>query len=116
MYLSLPLMVLSVAAFIVQLFLIGVMVKRKLRLKFPIFFRYTILNTAGLLIVYATYYFFCTQYFYVYWTVTALSMLLAFGVLYEVFVHLLKPYSAVIDLGKMLFCWAGIFLLVASFV
>jgi hypothetical protein len=42
-------------------------------------------------------------------------MLLSFGVLYEVFVNLLKPYSALIDLGKMLFCWAAVFLLLAAF-
>jgi hypothetical protein len=34
--------------------------------------------------------------------------------MYEIFVATLKPYSALIDLGKMLFRWAGVFLLIAA--
>src|SRR5581483_7059778 len=37
-----------------------------------------------------------------------------FALLYEIFVAALKPYAALIDLGKMLFRWAGVFLLVAA--
>jgi hypothetical protein len=81
----------------------------------PLFFSYlglvTVANVVLLAILRAP----AAQYFYVYWTMSTLIMLFGFGVLYEVFVNILKPYSAVIDLGKMLFCWAAIFLLVASF-
>jgi len=55
------------------------------------------------------------QYFYVYWSLSTLVMILGFAVMYEVFVNILKPYSAVIDLAKALFLWAGLFLLVAGF-
>jgi hypothetical protein len=41
-------------------------------------------------------------------------MLLEFGVLYELLVNALKPYSALIDLGKMLFRWAAVFLIMAA--
>jgi hypothetical protein len=37
-----------------------------------------------------------------------------FALMYEIFVNSLKPYSALIDLGKMLFGWATIFLLIAA--
>ena len=42
-------------------------------------------------------------------------MVLEFGVLYELLVNALKPYSALIDLGKMLFRWAAVFLVLARF-
>ena len=42
-------------------------------------------------------------------------MVLEFGVLYELLVNALKPYSALIDLGKMLFRWAAVFLILAAF-
>jgi hypothetical protein len=41
-------------------------------------------------------------------------MLVAFAVLFEVFISMLKPFSALIDLGRMLFAWAAGFLLLAS--
>jgi hypothetical protein len=41
-------------------------------------------------------------------------MLLEFGVMYEIFVNALKPHAALIDLGKMLFRWAALFLLVTA--
>ncbi|HEY2234845.1 MAG TPA: hypothetical protein VGK01_15345 [Candidatus Angelobacter sp.] len=41
-------------------------------------------------------------------------MLLEFGILYELLVNALKPYSALIDLGKMLFRWAAVFLIMAA--
>jgi hypothetical protein len=37
-----------------------------------------------------------------------------FALLYEIFVNSLKPYSALIDLGKMLFAWASVFLFIAA--
>ena len=41
-------------------------------------------------------------------------MVLEFAVLYELLVNALKPYSALIDLGKMLFRWAAVFLVLAA--
>jgi hypothetical protein len=55
-------------------------------------------------------------YFYFYWTVSTLLIFIGFGVLYEVFLNLLKPYSAVIDLGKLLFRWAALFLLIVALI
>lgn len=55
-----------------------------------------------------------TEYFYVYWVLGVLYLVLEFGVIYELVVNALKPYSALIDLGKMLFTWAIAFLVIAS--
>ncbi len=89
--------------------------RRKLRSKFPLFFNYLAFYSVGLgIVIFAGSFLSDRQYFYAYWIVYAITTLLAFAVLYEVFVNILKPYSALIDLGKMLFGWATAFLLLAS--
>lgn len=91
--------------------------KRKLRAQFPIFFAYNAYSTlAGfvLCIGYVSNQVSLSQYFYAYTAVNVVLMLLEFGVMYELVVVALKPYEAIIDLGKMLFRWAGLFLLLAA--
>jgi len=89
--------------------------QRKLRTKFPLFFNYLAFYFVGLGLTFVAGSFLSgRQYFYAYWIVYTITTLLAFAVLYEVFVNILKPYSALIDLGKMLFGWATAFLLLAS--
>jgi hypothetical protein len=91
-----------------------VMIKRKLRSTFPIFFGYMAYSIVMLGAMFLVVRLPFQAYFYSYYTLTAISLLLGFGILYEVFVNIVKPYSAVIDLGKMLFCWATIFLFLAG--
>ena len=43
-------------------------------------------------------------------------MILSLAVIYEVFMLVLKPYSALLDFGKALFRWAALFLALASIV
>jgi hypothetical protein len=96
-------------------FILAVMVRRKIRPRFPIFFGYIALSSVTM----------CglnvgakvlpnAVYFWVFWLLQTLLVGLSFGVLREVFVNLLKPFSAVIDLGKMMFWWAALFLLFAA--
>jgi hypothetical protein len=56
----------------------------------------------------------CQQYFYVYWVLGFLYLGLEFFVIYELVTSTLKPYSALIDLGKMIFTWALVFLTVVA--
>ncbi|HYL93133.1 MAG TPA: hypothetical protein VEW69_08245 [Alphaproteobacteria bacterium] len=94
-----------------------ILCKHKLRSAFPIFFTYIsfgLLMVAVALPVYLRTCSCATSYFYVYWTLTTLFMLLEFGVMYEIFVNALKPHAALIDLGKMLFRWAALFLLITA--
>jgi len=98
----------------VQLFTLRILSTRKLRSDFPVFFRYTLFCIVGYAITLILSIVYCPQYFYVYWTLTAVTMVLEFGVLYELLVNALKPYSALIDLGKMLFRWAAVFLILAA--
>lgn len=98
----------------VQGYTLRILHRSKLRSEFPVFYRYSAFCAAGTLITIVPYLFFCPQYFYIYWVLTPITMLLEFGVLYELLVNALKPYSALIDLGKMLFRWAAVFLIMAA--
>lgn len=98
----------------VQAFTLRILNQRKLRAEFPVFFRYSLFCVAGCVITLIPFVFYCPQYFYVYWSLTAVTMVLEFAVLYELLVNALKPYSALIDLGKMLFRWAAVFLVLAA--
>jgi len=115
MQMSLVQLAVALVSVLMQSAVMVLMVRRKLRAAYPLFYSFLAMNTictaAGMVVYsYAPH-----QYFAVYWTGSTIVMLLGFGVLYEVFVNLLKPYSALIDLGKMLFVWAAVFLLLAGF-
>ncbi len=103
------------ASLLMQSAVMFLMIRRNLRNAYPLFFTFLSLNTLAVILCTAVYHFAIGQYFFIYWTLSTVVMLFGFGVLYEVFVNLLKPYSALIDLGKMLFVWAALFLLLAGF-
>src|SRR5579864_1024317 len=115
MNMSLPQLALALVSVAMQSAVMVLMIKRKLRATYPLFFSFLALNTLGVTILVPVYYFGIGQYFYVYWATNTILILVGFAVLYEVFVNILKPFSAVIDLAKMLFCWAALFLLLAAF-
>ena len=108
------LIAISIVAAGVQGFTLRILKQRKLRSEFPVFFRYSLFTVVGYAIVLIPFVISCPQYFYVYWALTSVTMVLEFGVLYELLVNALKPYSALIDLGKMLFRWAAVFLVLAA--
>ena len=107
-------MLLTVAA---QIFLLVTMSRKNLRKTFPTFFWYNAC-AAGTGIFLATSYLAQGQasngYFYFYWVLNSALILLEFGVMNEVFIHAVKPFAGLIDLAKMLFRWAAVFLLVAA--
>jgi hypothetical protein len=106
----------SLACILAQIATLGILTKRKLRSEFSIFYRYTAFSVVAGVVGVIAYIITCgcSEYFYLYWICNGLLMCLQFGVMYETFVNALKPYSALIDLGKMLFRWAGVFLLLAA--
>lgn len=92
-----------------------VMVRRTLHKELPMFFKYICFSAFSAFLLFAL----CGQpyprlYEWSYWIVSFGASTLSFLVMYEVFVRLLRPYSAVIDLAKMLFKWAGAFLLLVA--
>lgn len=106
---------LAAATVIAEILLLTAMSRSRLRAKYPVFFNYIIFYLISL-----TFFMFATprispaQYFYAYWSLMAVGMCLGFGALYEVFVHILKPYQALADFAKLLFGWVLAFLLLAS--
>lgn len=111
---SASLVILGAFILVFQASLLVVMAKRKLRKQFPVFYNYVFLLLFITIALQVSARWFLGQYSFVYWTATGLTMLLGFGVLYEVFVNILKPFSELIDLGKMMFRWAAIFLLITA--
>lgn len=113
-----PVIVLSrILPLAMQLFVLAIMLKRKLRPEFPLFFQYLLVSSVALSVA-VVFHAFAIQPFWltcVDWVVSLIGLLLVFAVLYEVFINVLKPYSALLDLGRMLFRWAAVFLLVAAF-
>jgi hypothetical protein len=94
-----------------------ILVRRKLRSEFRMLFSYLMFCLVMLVVGLSSYFYSCcdsVQYQYVYWSLNFLMISLEFLVMYEVLVKALKPFSALIDLGKMLFRWAAVFLLVAA--
>ena len=99
-----------------QSFILIVMLKRKLRPEFPLFFQYTLINSFALcaaIILRASP---VQQPWFPYadWVVSLISLFFAFGVLYEVFINTLKPFSSLMDLGRMLFRWTAIVVFLAA--
>ncbi len=114
MHVSLTSWVFAISSFCLQLGILAVMLKRGLRRNFPFFFKYTVYCIFQFLATMAALRLPYQYFFYVYYGLAVINLLFGFVLMYEVFVNILKPYSAVIDLGKMLFCWAGIFLLLVG--
>lgn len=109
------LVALAVVGIAVQASILRVIFKRGRQSEFSIFATYNALGmvlTAICVVGYALPG--CTQYFYVWWVSGVLFVGVEFALMYEIFVNSLKPYSALIDLGKMLFGWASVFLLIAA--
>jgi len=107
---------LSVGCILGTGFVLQVLIRRDLRKKFPIFFNcmiaYGVMGCIGLGAYLAN----CAVSYYLSFVMGSVFMFLQFGVIYEVLANTLKPYSALVDLAKMLFCWAAVFLLLTALV
>jgi len=90
------------AGLVLQLAILFIMHVRKSRSAFPIFFNFMAFCAIAQVFIGIAASWPYSRYFYSYWTVTALGSLLGFGVLYESVSQIMKPYSALVDLAKML--------------
>jgi hypothetical protein len=87
-----------------HLLIMSAMIRRRLLREFPIFFAYTVFHVFRSCVLFATKHTLgYTEYFYTYWTAQAISTLLAFAVIYELFAHAFRPYPGIRNLGKLLF-------------
>jgi hypothetical protein len=97
--------------------LLVVLSKKGLRKSFPVFFAYTAISAVmpfAITPVFLSRGPSSVLYFYTVWGLNSIAMLLEFGIMHEVFVYVVKPYSGLIDLTRMLFRWAVVFLLMAA--
>jgi hypothetical protein len=100
---------------VLQSVVLAAMIRRKLYKTFPFFFAYVVAQ----ILIFATLYplykpELYSVFFEVYWTTTAVSVLLGFKVIHEVFVDIFRPYHTLRDLGSVLFKWAGLVMLLVA--
>ena len=106
--------VLWFAAPLAQLGVLVCMYRRGLHRDYPYFFNYTILSVVNdpiLLFIYNRSY---SVYFYAHYVNTALSVLISFLVLQEIFKDAFRPYEALRDLSVILFRWSALVVLLVG--
>jgi hypothetical protein len=98
-----------------QAALAAVMLRRKLHRTFPIFFAYVVFQIVAFALTFPLraerFY---EVFFYSYWATTAVSVVLGFKVIHEVFMDVFRPYHTLRDLGSVLFKWAGLVMLMVA--
>jgi hypothetical protein len=106
-----------IAPHALQAIIAMVMLRRRLWREFPMFFTYTVFQTVqgGVLFVLdhdarvSPY-----HYWEAYWVVQVLSIALRFAVIYEIFAHIFRQYSALGKLSRILFRWASVVLVLVA--
>ena len=106
--------VLAITIACVQGYTLRILDRRKLRSEFPVFYRYSLFCGVGALITIYRIYFFALSIFTSIGFLPPITMAVGIRGPVRVLVNALKPYSALIDLGKMLFRWAAVFLIMAA--
>jgi len=97
---------------VLMLLIAVAMYHRRLHREFPVFFNYVIFQIISFVVEYPL--FGRPSYFYVSWTLTALSIAVSFGVLLEIFKEAFRPYEALRDLSIILFRWCALVVLLVS--
>jgi hypothetical protein len=105
-----------IAPALVFAFMAAVMHRRGQHQRFPYFFSYAVFQVASFLVQFTVFHYWPNLYFYEYWVGAALSIAISFAVIYEVFAEIFDPFEGLRDLGKVLFRWAAIVLVLAAVV
>lgn len=92
-----------------------VMLRRGLHRKFMFFFAYIVTQVLIFSLIFPSYlkhnYW---AFFYLYWFSNAVSAVLGFQVIHEVFLDVFRPFHTLRDLGTVLFRWAALVMLMAA--
>ncbi len=100
---------------VIQLAIAGMMLRRRLHKTFPTFFTYIVAQILIFAVIFPAHlrhnYW---VYFYLYWASAALSSVLGFMVIHEVFLDVFRPYHTLRDLGSVLFKWTGLVMLLVA--
>ena len=106
--------VLWLAAPTMQLGVLIVMYRRGLQRDYPYFFYYTILSVVNEPILFVAQRNSYTLYYYGYYVSIALTTLISFAVLNEIFQNAFRPYEALRDLSVILFRWSALVILLVA--
>jgi hypothetical protein len=98
--------------------------RRRLHRQFPAFFAYILAQIAifaGTFPLWLSVYVnqqddYYTWFFWSYWLGAAISAILGFKVIHEIFLDVFRPYPTLRDLGTVVFKWAGVVMLMVSVV
>ena len=101
---------------VLQITVLIFMIRRKLRLVFPRFFSYIVLQIVKSGILFLIYRYHQENYFDAYWSGNAISVLLVVTVMDEILHNLLKQYGGIQSLTSVIFRWACGLLLLLSIV
>jgi hypothetical protein len=114
MHLRLTDYVLWIATPLLQMGVLIAMIKRGLHRDYPYFFNYTILQVVGVPVLYIILTRSYSVYFYAYYFNVALSVLISFAILQEIFKDAFRPYEALRDLSVILFRWSALVVLLVG--
>ncbi len=95
------------------------MFRRKLHRVFPVFFTYICFQIVAFAVLFPMYQWghsSYTQFFWSYWSCSAINLVLGFMVIYEIFLDVFRPYHTLKDLGSVLFKWAALVMSLVGFV
>lgn len=109
--LRIPIYFLWVATWLGSMGLIAYILKKKLNRDYPIFFLFVVAecatDTLNFCLSFGSY----PAYYYIYWIGTAITTVLGFAVLHEVFSVVFRPYEGLRSFGSNLFRWSTVVLL-----
>src|SRR5215813_4636053 len=88
------------------------MYRRRLHREFPYFFNYVAFQILSFAVEFPLRH--STSFFWVSWTTTALSVVVSFAVLLEIFKDAFRPYEALRDLSVILFRWCALVVLLVA--
>jgi len=100
---------------LLQAGIVAAMLRSKLHRKFMFFFAYVATQILTFAVIFPSFmrhnY---SAYFYLYWITNAITVVLGFMVIREVFLDVFKPFHTLRDLGTVLFKWAGLVMLLVA--
>ena len=96
---------------LMQLGVLVAMYRRGLHRDYPYFFNYTVLQVLSEPILFVVQRHSYAMYYWGYWVSVALSALISFAVLQEIFHDAFRPYEALRDLSIILFRWSALVVL-----
>jgi len=99
-----------------QAIVAAIMWRRKLHKQFPVFFLFLVAEVVIFGITFPLHFGSYKWYFWAYWTGEAISAVLGFRVIHEIFLDVFRPFHSLKDLGTPVFKWAGVVMLLVSVV